>query len=85
MSRRNAREVAFQTLFQLDVGFANVDEAFSYALELTPLLEKDRQFALDLVIQACAQWEKTNELVEHFLVDWTIDRAARVDISIIRL
>lgn len=85
MSRRTAREAALQTLYQLDLGLVNAREAFTYALEATPLDDKDEQYARRIVNSATTDWDTINQLIADTTVGWSIDRLTRVDRSLLRL
>lgn len=85
MSRRTAREAALQTLYQLDLGLVDEPQAFAYALESTPLENKDANYARRIVKAALNNWEEINTYISEATVGWTIDRLARVDISLLRL
>lgn len=85
MSRRTAREAALQTLYQLDLGLVDEPQAFAYALESTPLEIKDANYARRIVKAALNNWEEINTYISDATVGWTIDRLARVDISLLRL
>lgn len=85
MSRRTAREAALQTLYQLDLGLVNAREAFTYALDATPLEDKDEQYARRIINSATNNWDTINQLIAEATVSWSIDRLARVDRSLLRL
>ncbi|MGI6357334.1 MAG: transcription antitermination factor NusB [Bacillota bacterium] len=85
MSRRLAREVALRTLFQLDSGHVQLDQALDYALETVPLAPGFVPFARRLVDNALAQQETSDQIIREKAVDWNIDRLARVDRAILRL
>lgn len=85
MSRRTAREAALQTLYQLDLGLVDEPQAFAYAMESTPLESKDTDYARRIVRSALNHWDEINTFISDATVGWTIDRLARVDISLLRL
>lgn len=85
MSRRTAREAALQTLYQLDLGLTDPPSAFTYALESTPLEERDADFARRIIKSATNHWEEINSYIAEASVGWSIDRLARVDRSLLRL
>jgi N utilization substance protein B len=85
MSRRTAREAALQTLYQIDLGLVSPGEAFNYALEATPLDDKDRQFALAIIEQAVKDWSISDDLIAAAAVDWKLERLARVDRSLLKM
>ena len=71
--------------YQLDLGLVDEPQAFAYALESTPLENKDANYARRIVKAALNNWEEINTYISEATVGWTIDRLARVDISLLRL
>lgn len=92
MSRRNARELALQVLFHIDVGRSDPETALSQAFDrdaesgvAARLAEADAAYARELVQGA---WEHRNEidgLIAAYSKDWTVDRMAGVDRNILRI
>ncbi|HYF80097.1 MAG TPA: transcription antitermination factor NusB [Symbiobacteriaceae bacterium] len=92
MSRRQARELALQVLFHVDVGRSDPDTALfqAFARELEegagePLSEKDATYARDLVL---GTWERKDDLdviIAKYAKDWALERLAGVDRAILRL
>lgn len=85
MSRRTAREVVLQTLFQLDVGLSTPQKAFEFALEEKPLPQKDLKFAEDILKRAVAEWDASDAVIAAAAIDWDLDRLARLDRCLLRL
>lgn len=93
MSRRHARELALQVLFQLDVGHTDPDTALFHAFtrELESdegrdaLSDKDAQFARDLVQGTWERREALDALIVRYAKDWSVDRMAGVDRAILRM
>ncbi len=85
MSRRLAREVALRTLYQLDIGHSGKSEAFSFALETTPVAAEHEAFARQLVDKAITHADEADQIISRKSVDWDIKRLARVDRAILRL
>lgn len=85
-SRRAARELAVQALYQLDM---RSDE------EGTPALAHfwgdgeesagEREFARQLVEGVCTNRLRIDELIESAAEHWRLSRLSRVDLSVIRL
>jgi transcription antitermination protein NusB len=92
VSRRQARELALQVLFHVDVGRSDPDTALfqAFARELEegagePLSEKDATYARDLVL---GTWERKDDLdviIAKYAKDWALERLAGVDRAILRL
>ncbi len=85
MSRRTARAAAMQALYQLDIGLISVDSALDYAFQTAALGSEDEQFARELVSMTLTNLEYIDALVSAVLAEWSIDRLARVDRSLLRL
>lgn len=85
MSRRKAREVVLQTLFQLDVGLSTKEKAFAFALEENPLGRKDRDFAEGILSRAVADWDQSDKVMAAAAIDWELERLARLDRCLLRL
>lgn len=93
MSRRRARELALQALFQIDVGKSEPEtaifQAFSREMEgdWSPkqLLEKDADYARLLVQGSWEFREESDGLIAQYAKDWSVDRMVAVDRAILRL
>lgn len=94
MSRRLAREVALQALFQLDLNPGEGEEqremyetlALDTALgEHETLGEKDRAYAQAVVLGTRRELAKIDRLVSAVSREWKIERMAAVDRNIVRM
>lgn len=85
MARRQAREAALKTMFQMDVGKIEKDSALQNVLEEFPLEGEDGIFARDLVTGASQHLEEIDDIITRVAVDWHLERMAGVDRSILRL
>lgn len=93
MSRRQARELALQVLFHVDVGRADPETALFHAFTREQvsddaelhLSEKDAQYAKDLVQGTWERREETDGLIARYAKDWSVDRMAGVDRNILRM
>jgi len=93
VSRRRARELALQVLFQIDVGRADPQTAFFQALtrereeQETPgeLRERDVNYARDLVLGTWEHRQELDRVIGQYARDWTVDRMAAVDRNILRM
>ncbi len=54
----------------------DVDEAIPYEV---------RRFAEDIIIGVCENLEKIDAVIQEFSTNWTLERMARVDLSLLRL
>lgn len=87
MSRRKAREMALQTLFQLDF---NEDITLEAALDMVigeyeAVADKDREYARTLVDGAKSSQTEIDEIITKSAYDWKLDRMPGVDRNIVRL
>ena len=84
MSRSAARKTALQMIFQMDVG-KNEWEMALYTLEEKELAEEDAAFALHLAEGALAKQAEIDAYIQKESTQWSIERMANVDKSILRL
>lgn len=80
MKRREAREKAIQTLFQLDNNEMNVDEAIGFVVE-TPL----DSFYEQLVRGTAEHLTEIDSEITNKLENWTIDRLPKIERTVLRL
>jgi N utilization substance protein B len=93
VSRRQARELALQVLFHVDIGRAEPEtalfEAFARArdgeLENEPLTERDRAYARELVLGTWEHRDALDQIIAGYARDWKVDRMAGVDRNILRM
>jgi N utilization substance protein B len=86
MSRKIARELAFQILFQVDIGKHNWQEVLTRTLnEETDLPEKSREFLAVLVKGTMEHRAEVDGDIAKFARDWTVERLANTDRNILRM
>ncbi len=95
MSRRQARELALQALFQLDLNPAdkveNAGEAYEAAIQAAAdeldggIGTRDKEFVEDLVKGTMDNHGEIDAIVSSCAKDWSIDRMAGVDRNIARM
>ena len=83
--RRQARIVALQTLFEVDIAHHQPDEVLAARFEETPLPEEGQQFARDLVHGVLSQQGVVDNLISAAAPQWPLKQMAKVDMSILRL
>lgn len=87
MSRRLSREMALQTLFQME--FSDID--WQHALEAVAeesekqLKANTKDYTQNLVLGIGEQKEKIDELISNHAKEWDITRLAAVDLNILRI
>ncbi|MDR3593006.1 MAG: transcription antitermination factor NusB [Negativicutes bacterium] len=86
MSRRKAREMALQALFQLDFNETEPEVALEvvYA-EFGKIGEKTRDYALKLVSGTHQEQSRIDQIIGDLSADWSVDRMAGVDRNIARM
>jgi len=85
LSRRLAREAAFKALFQVDVGRAQPGAAMKYALDGLLLSPEEIDFAGDLFSGTLKNKNEIDAHITSCLVNWTLERIASVDRSLLRM
>jgi N utilization substance protein B len=93
MKRRLAREIAVQSLYQIEMNEVSADVALQAAIEeliepdetveVSP--EDDLNFLRAIVYGTTANTEKIDELLNDYLKGWKMDRLSKVDRQILRL
>ncbi len=80
MKRREAREKAVQTLFQLDNTELSVDEAINYIVE-----EPANRFYEQLVRGTVQNKEAIDEVLTGKLENWSLDRLPKIERTVLRI
>jgi N utilization substance protein B len=86
MSRRKAREMALQTLFQLDYNNTGKDEALEIILsEHTNIAENTRKYTMNLVTGTQEHITEIDKIIGEISNEWKIDRMPGIDRNIARI
>jgi N utilization substance protein B len=83
MKRRKARELALQTLFQIDLSEANPTDSLQHVLEEAN--EKEDSFLSSIVTNFVEHKEEIDKTLASNIESWTIDRLGNVDRNILRI
>lgn len=83
MKRRKARELALQTLFQMDLSDANASDALQHVLEEAD--EREDLFLESIVTNFVTHQNEIDQKLSSNLESWTIDRLGNVDRNILRI
>lgn len=84
--RRQAREVAFQTIFQLDVGRTDREMVLELMAEDSGLAKADRDYLYRTVNGWVQHREEIDRAVGSFLKqDWSLERLGAAERNILRL
>jgi N utilization substance protein B len=84
-SRRKARIMALQTLFEVDCSAHDPSEALAHHLEETPLSEEGAAFARHLVEGVLGDLPAVDALIHEAAPSWPIEQMGRIDKNILRL
>lgn len=85
MSRRQAREIALQSLFQLDFNASSNEEAINHALEHTKISSGDCDYVNLLVNGTRENLEAIDKMIADKSKDWKVERMSGIDRNIVRL
>ncbi len=86
MSRRKAREMALQVLFQLDYNNTDKQEALqSVFSERDNVTDNAKRYAEQLVIGTQDHQQEIDDTISRLSNDWKIERMAGVDRNIARM
>lgn len=85
MSRRLARQVAFQTLFQIDLSKSDVDEALAQRLTDAGLSAENEQYVKTVVHGVSQQLNALDAQIRSISQGWEVHRLGFTDRSILRL
>ncbi|MHB1000720.1 MAG: transcription antitermination factor NusB [Armatimonadota bacterium] len=84
-SRRAAREIALNILYQVDVAKIPPDEALKVALENTDLDSTAADFTTELVRGTLEHQKSIDSKLTEFSVGWDLQRQPAVDRNILRM
>ena len=85
MSRRVAREIAFKTLFQYDIGHNETEPTISELIEENGLEGASVEFARQLVAGTLKNLAVIDETLTKYLQKWELGRLAAADRNVLRL
>lgn len=86
MSRRKAREMALQVLFQLDYEHTNAEDAMTAVFaERVDASDKAKEYTKQLVEGTLSKIAEIDAVITTKSTDWKIDRMAGVDRNISRI
>lgn len=85
MSRRLAREVALQTLYQIDIARTESEEALEFTISEFKVKPAVVSFVRELVSGTLENLSYLDDIIKKAAIDWNIERMAAVDRNILRL
>jgi N utilization substance protein B len=84
-TRRKAREVALQVLFQIDVSQVDTQEAIELFWDNFEAPENVRGFSTELISGTQSQRDDIDDLIKSCSENWSLERMSKVDRNILRL
>ncbi len=84
-SRRAAREIAVQILYQMDVNGVSANQAIAFFVHLMEGEKEMVPFAEELVRGVEEHLDEIDELIRKHSSNWRLDRMAWVDRNVMRL
>ncbi|HCY35624.1 MAG: transcription antitermination factor NusB [Candidatus Margulisiibacteriota bacterium] len=86
MGKRNtARRLAMQCLYQLEIKQNNFDEILNDTIISANYIEATKDFALILTKGTYENLGSVDEIIKNKSKDWSFDRIAKIDKSILRV
>ena len=96
MKRRLAREIAVQSLYQMEMNEVNASDAVDMLMEEAAQEDSEigagpgetgkiNAYVRELVDGVIAQQQTIDDMLQQFLTGWQVDRLSRVDRQILRL
>ncbi len=85
MLRRSARQVALQSLFQMDIGKVDMETALETALSFHKLSPAAQEFSRKLLEVTWANLAEIDRLLQSYSIGWSLERMGNVDRNILRI
>ncbi|MFZ5596585.1 MAG: transcription antitermination factor NusB [Bacillota bacterium] len=85
MGRKQAREAAVKTLYQVDVGGVDPEKAIENVALMDKIAPGDMDFVRDLVLGSIMHLADIDAIIAALSKDWNVDRMPRVDCNIMRM
>ena len=85
MKRRLAREAALKVIYQWDVGKNDLEIALKDRIAEVDLDPNNINFIETLVQGTLKNIEEIDQVIEQYLMEWSLDRVSSIDRNILRL
>ena len=87
MKRKRSREIAMELLFSMELSKNSYEETIEnfvedYEMDLKTI---DLDYIKEVVKSVTDNKEKIDEIVKNALINWTIERVSKVNLTIVRL
>jgi N utilization substance protein B len=84
-TRRRARRVTLETLYEFDIANHDPADVLEQRLEASPIESAGVEFAERLVHGVVAYLDKMDRLIARFAPEWPLDQMAVIDRNILRM
>lgn len=84
-TRRRARRVTLETLYEVDIANHPADEVIAQRLEVSPMENAGVDFATELVHGVLEYQDAMDTLIARFAPEWPLDQMAVIDRNILRI
>ena len=84
-TRRRARRVTLETLYEYDIANHAPDEVLEQRLEASPMERAGVEFARQLIHGVIAYQEQMDTLIARFAPEWPLDQMAVIDRNVLRI
>ena len=85
MARKTARQVAMQLLYQYELGGEGIGSTIEESMEKPELDQDDRKYIEDVVLGVLEKQDQLDERIASHAIGWSLERIAKVNLSILRL
>lgn len=85
MARKTARQVAMQLIYQYELGGDGVGSTIEESMEKPDLNAEDMAYIQAILDGSEQKKEELDEQIAKYAVGWSLERIAKVDLSILRL
>lgn len=82
--RRQGREIAMQSLYQVDWGYLDAEDAIDLNWLERPAAQKAKLFASMLIKGTLEKQDDIDHLIKKYSQHWQFDRIPRIDLAILR-
>lgn len=84
-TRRRARRLALETLYEFDIADHPPEEVMERRLEETPMEQTGVEFASKLIHGVVQYQARMDRLIERYAPEWPLDQMAVIDRNILRM
>ena len=87
MKRKRSREIALELLFSMEISKNSYEETIEcfvedYEMDLKTI---DLEYIKEVMKSVVDHKEEIDEIIKNSLINWTIDRVSKVNLTIVRL